>query len=77
MTNESNAHTEYDNVYNSITGELLGTVDRSNAGGDYGKINVTLPCGHTESFWVMGLTNQEYVRRTQELKKIFEEEPPY
>jgi hypothetical protein len=33
------------------------------------EITVILPCGHKERFWVAGLSDAEYIRRTKMLKK--------
>lgn len=35
-----------------------------------GFVLVTLKCGHQEQFWVFGLTDKEYIKRTKELKKL-------
>jgi hypothetical protein len=33
------------------------------------EITVILPCGHKERFWMTGLSDAEYIRRTKILKK--------
>ena len=37
--------------------------------GDF-EITVTLECGHRERFWLMGLTDEEYIARTREMKRL-------
>lgn len=34
------------------------------------EVRVTLPCGYRARFWLMGLSDEEYIRRTQCMKKI-------
>lgn len=49
-------------------------VDRSNEGThDDASITVTLSCGHVERFWLMGLSDIEYIDRTMQLKQISNE----
>lgn len=53
--------------------DKLSTVDRSNEGDhDDADILVTLDCGHQERFWLMGLSDQEYIDRARRLKKAEE-----
>jgi len=46
-----------------------GTVDRSGENFNEPVITVTLPCGFNVDFLKMGLTDQEYIRRTNLIKK--------
>lgn len=34
------------------------------------EVRVTLPCGYRARFWLMGLSEEEYIRRTQCMKEI-------
>lgn len=64
---ESKKHSVY-----GVKGEFLGEVNRTYQ--DFGEdsyIDVELPCGYKESFWLLTLTNKEYINRTKELKELF------
>lgn len=49
------------------------TVDRTyeSSEGD-SEIVVTLPCGHAERFFITGLSDAEYIRRTEQIKALEE-----
>lgn len=52
-------------------GKFIGWVDRRGEGmGEDEEIVVELPCGHKERFWLMGLTDLQYIKRTKYLKKL-------
>ena len=38
--------------------------------GDDSEVKVTLRCGFSARFWVTGLSDAEYIRRTKEIKKL-------
>lgn len=63
--------TEGNKVYDIQSGELLGTVDRSNVTGyDDSSVRVVLACGHKEEYFITNLSDAEYIKRTLLLKKI-------
>ena len=52
-------------------GKFIGWVDRTLENvGDDSEVVVELPCGYKERFWLVGLTNEEYIKRTKQLKKL-------
>lgn len=58
-------------IYTKDKGTFLGWVNRSGntADPDY-TIDVELPCGYKERFWLQGLSDREYLRRARHLKKL-------
>lgn len=64
---ESKTHFVY-----GAKGEFLGEVNRTYQDfGEDSSIDVELPCGYKESFWLLTLTNKEYINRTKELNELF------
>lgn len=50
--------------------EFIGWVDRTYEDhGDNSEIAVELPCGFEISFWLTGLTDEEYINRAKMIKQ--------
>lgn len=53
--------------------KMKTTVDRSGQQDKEPVITVILSCGFSVSFWLIGLSDREYIRRAKEIKKLEDE----
>jgi len=59
---------DYSPVFNN-KGHTIGFIDRIHEDGEEPIIYVQLPCGFKVEFWLTELTDKEYIKRAELIKK--------